>query len=621
MKRIIATVLLIATCFASQAQAVITRDSLKTVFVTGAKPTQAHFHSWINSYYNKLESVNVDFGRGLYMLNSGNTTAEQDGNFRFSFESAGKAGLYTRESGTWYPMLRMPTFTGITGRLLSTENSTVGTVGHVFKNLDTTGQVGIFTIMPTASQDTVALLQYRNRVELTTSGLPLLINGVTWPPSGGGSSLWTDLGGGSIGFSSVNTRVGINLPSSPSYKLHVRGDDNLFGTIQAAFIGSSGVDGFSIRNDGSVVLSGDQTNIIFDETITTGSGAAIQYKRGGNTIGQISIDDNNLVLSTLSGGDYDGRIELNADTVRVVDGAFMVRSSSGGGVNIFQASDELGKVFTRSPFPNADFTVTKISSTSTDAVPFYINSNIPGSIYQPSVDFFGAFISTDSVSPNPDRDVVGLAIVQDTLSGLPRGSSNPEATFPLRVYRGGNEVGGYLRVQTTEGDVDIVEPIYGGWFLGSTTPTTTVGTMSVSSAAQSEFVNPAIDTSLFNTYTLTSTDELLIRNDTIRYRKATSYDARWDRNFEVTLVLSVHNTTATNALFAYGVSLNGGSITSGRLYQTATCSNSKGVMNLTYKGQIRMSPGDYIIPKITNNQASAQSLAVYQVSMSIRSID
>ena len=620
MKRLLVAFALIIVAMTGYSQSVVTRDSLLNVFITGARPTQQHFASWINSFLHTDESIPIDYGRGIFSYGSGNTINEQDGNVRLSFWAASRWSIAARESGTWYNMLSLPTHASLTGRWLSTTHDFAGNLGHIITNSDTVGQVHYMLTLPTDGGDTAAFSLFKNRAEINTTD-PLYINGTLWPPSGGGSSLWTDLGSGRIGFTSVNTRVGIGV--TPTFRLHVLGSDDLFGTINAAFIGNSGSDGVSFRNDGSVVMSGDQTVLVFDETITTGPGSQIQWKRSGSTLGQFGIDDNSLVLSTLSGGDYGGIVRVDADTFAVKDGALRIYSTAGSGLTVFEANDETGKVFTGKPNQYADVTFRKNSSNAADAVAVRIDANPVSTIITPSSDFSALVVDADSINPSGTDDVIGITINMDTMQGLARTTDgvNPERTYPFRIYRGFNEKRGVPKIMTTEGDADIVASIYGGWVLASTSLNTSVGSATVSSASYVELTDPSVDTSLYNEMVAINENEIRISYDTIFYEGVSSQYARYDRDVEIELRVSMHHTTGASTNFAVGISKNGADIATERTYVQKTAVNGDGISTWIVTVQDRIEPGDWFIPKIISNSGGGVNVNFYECSMSIKSID
>lgn len=620
MKRILLLVVLVVVSTLSYGQTVSSRAVLKTAFVTGAVPTQAQFHSWIDSYQHLEEDLILQQMRNMYLYNLANTTSEEDGNIRMGFISSNIAALSSRESGIWYNMIQFPTHPTLVGRWMSINHNSSQVVGITIDNQDTLGlntfRMGLATQTP--SQFTIS--QSRSGVEISSGTHPLLINGTLWSGGGGGApGVWTDLGAGSIGYTSANTKVGIN--TAPTETFHVKGTDNLFATRLALFANNDASGAFEVRNDGSLVLTGLQTNLIFNEQLATGPGGQFQWKRAGQTRVQVGIVDNDLVLSTLAGGSFNGKIRFESGDLEFNDGKFTMRSTVGN-VAIFGTNDQFGRVYTNRENGKADIALNKISSTPNVGVIMAMNPVVnTGSNFAPTVDFSAIRIETDSVAPVGNTDVTGITIVQDTAVGLARQvhGINPEKVFPMKLFRGINERGSYLKVVSNEGDVDLVPKVYAGYRLVDASISVPVGQLEISNAGLTELSDPGI-TGTFSPLPANNIDNTNVIGEKIYYVQSSPQFVRFDRLFEVTLTVSFANTEVTPSLYAIGISKNSGNMLTGGVYASETAGNGD-VESVSITGTVSLGKGDYVSPQITCDNAAAQTTDIYNVTMTLKSID
>lgn len=331
----------------ASAQGVVARDSLLDVYITGAKPTQQHFHSWINSYYHLNEDIPVKYNNKIYIYKPGATTGETDGNVKLSYPEANRFAISTRESGVWSDMFKVPSFPGINGRFASINTNTSFLGGLVLNNIDTNGFNALLMVMPTSSADTFSISQNFNGVSIKTplnhigKHKALLLNQFRLPLDDGtpgqvlatngsgvlgfvtasGSGLWSSAAGGKIYYSTGFVGIGTN---NPPYPLSMKHNTDLSSDRVLHVENFSGTAQFDVWANNKISYEAQQPSLWLNATTPTDSvrGSFMFKYNGVIDIAAITVYNTDMVLSSAFGDVVVGTRKLLLD-----NGAFEIKAT------------------------------------------------------------------------------------------------------------------------------------------------------------------------------------------------------------------------------------------------------------------------------------------------------
>lgn len=333
--------------------------------------------------------------------------------------------------GATVAQAQFPALPGFFSRFTYTSPNNLGVR---LENRDTTGRVGVWNLLPTASGDTFALWTSRTRADILTSQ-PLYINGTLWPPAGGGG-VWSTAGTKAY-YNAGFVGVGIDDPVAP---LSVRTQDNDQNTTGVLFRNLAGSFELEFRNDKFLALTGVQPDLLLDATTADPTGAALSFKRDGLTRGQILNFGDGLQLTTIGTGD----LTLAAPATVVENGSLRVYNTAST-QDLFgvRASDR--RAFF-GPVPQGESAVGIQNANASHRVGLYVKLDptysTPSTLG--SQDAIGILVQNNTLA-NTNRANVGLAVTV----GNP--GSNGTAV-PLRLYDGVNRTGQWLRVLNSTGD-------------------------------------------------------------------------------------------------------------------------------------------------------------------------